>query len=140
MTSLFTIECHVNFSKRGRGSRKGPSPDPGCANEAGRVPRISRLTALAIRFGELMRSGEVTSYAELAGLGGVTRARMTQIMSLLWLAPDIQEDILFLPGTVKGRDIVQLQHIMPIAALSDWRQQRLRWKNLKSLDYPSVGN
>jgi hypothetical protein len=92
--------------------------------------------ALAIRFGELMRSGEVSSYAELAGLGRVTPARMTQIMSLLWLAPDIQEEVLFLPGTVKGRDVVQLQHIMPIAALSDWRQQRLRWKNLKALAYP----
>ena len=87
-----------------------------------------------------MRSGEVSSYAELAGLGRVTPARMTQIMSLLWLAPDIQEEVLFLPDTVKGRDRVQLRHILPIAAFSDWRQQRLRWKNLKSLDYPSVGN
>jgi hypothetical protein len=88
--------------------------------------------ALAIRFGELMRSGEVTSYAELAGLGRVTRARMTQIMSLLWLAPDIQEEILFLPGTVKGRDLVQLQHLLPIAAKAGWHKQRARWKNLLS--------
>jgi hypothetical protein len=86
--------------------------------------------ALAIRFGELMRSGEVTTYAELASLGHVTRARMTQIMSLLCLAPDIQEEILFLPRTVKSRDRVQLRHLMPIAALSDWRQQRVLWKVL----------
>ena len=135
MTSLFTIECCVNFSKRGRGSRKRLS-DQGSAIEAGRIPRISQLMALVIRFGELMRSGEVTSYAELAGLGRVTPARMTQIMSLLWLAPDIQEEILFLPGTVNGRDRLQLPHILPIAAISDWRQQRLRWKSLKSLAYP----
>jgi hypothetical protein len=131
MTSPFTIECYVNFSHRGRGSRKRPS-DQGCSIEAGRVPRISRLMALAIRFGELMRSGEVTSYAELAGLGRVTRARMTQIMSLLWLAPDIQEEILFLPCTVNGRDLVQLQHLLPIAAKADWHKQRARWKNLLS--------
>jgi hypothetical protein len=89
--------------------------------------------ALAIRFGELMRSGEVTTYAELAKLGRVTRARMTQIMSLFCLAPDIQEEILFLPHIVKGRDRIQLRHLMPIAALSDWRQQRVLWKaiNLK---------
>jgi len=86
--------------------------------------------ALAIRFGELMRSNEVTTYAELARLGRVTRARMTQVMSLLSLASDIQEEILFLPPTRKGRDRVQLRHILPIAALSDWRQQRVRWKNL----------
>jgi len=88
--------------------------------------------ALAIRFGELMRSNEVTTYAELARLGRVTRARMTQVMSLLSLASDIQEEILFLPPTRKGRDRVQLRHILPIAALSDWRQQRVRWKNLSA--------
>jgi len=89
--------------------------------------------ALAIRFGDLMRSGEVTSYAELARLGRVTRARMTQVMSLLSLGPNIQEEILFLPRTVKGRDKVQLCHVLPIAALSDWRQQRVLWQaiNLK---------
>jgi hypothetical protein len=88
--------------------------------------------ALAIRFGELMRSDEVTSYAELARMGRVTRARMTQVMSLLSLASDIQEEILFLPPTRKGRDRVQLRHVLPIAALSDWREQRVRWKNLSA--------
>src|SRR6266403_699553 len=127
MTSPFTIECRVNFSNRGRGSRKKPSPNQGGTLEAGRVPRISRLMALAIRFGELIGSGQVTTYAELAGLGRVTRARMTQIMSLLCLAPDIQEEILFLRRMVKGRDPVQLQHLLPIASIPDWRKQRIRW-------------
>ena len=128
MTSSFTIECCVNFNERRRDSRK--RPDQG---NAARVPRVSRLMALAIRFGDLMRSGEVTSYAELARLGRVTRARMTQVMSLLHLTPDIQEEILVLPRTAKGRDRVQLRHLLPIAALSDWRQQRVLWKaiNLK---------
>jgi hypothetical protein len=128
MTSPFTIECRVNFSDRGRGSRK--RPDQGCPIEAGCVPRISRLMALAIRFGELIRSGEVSTYAELAGLGRVTHARMTQIMSLLCLAPDIQEEILFQPRTVKGRDPVQLRHLLPITVIADWRKQRIRWKSL----------
>ena len=128
MTSSFTIECCVNFSERRRDSRR--RPDQG---SAARVPRVSRLMALAIRFGDLMRSGEVTSYAELARLGSVTGARMTQVMALLGLAPDLQEEILFLPRTVKGRDRVQLRHLLPIAAFSDWRQQRVLWKaiNLK---------
>ena len=126
MTS-FTIECCVNFSERRRDSRRRPNQ-----GNAARVPRISRLMALAIRFGELMRSDEVTSYAELARMGRVTRARMTQVMSLLSLASDIQEEILFLPPTRKGRDRVQLRHVLPIAALSDWREQRVRWKNLSA--------
>ncbi len=68
-----------------------------------RVPRVARLLALAIRMEELVQSGEVADYAELARLGRVTRSRMSQIMSLLQLAPDIQEEILFLPAATKGR-------------------------------------
>ncbi len=126
MTSSLTIECCVNFSERRRDSRR--RPDQG---SAARVPRVSRLMALAIRFGELIRSGEVSTYAELAGLGRVTHARMTQIMSLLCLAPDIQEEILFLPSSrAKGRDPVQLRHLLPITVIADWRKQRIRWKSL----------
>ena len=127
MTSPFTIECSATFSTRGRGSRK--RPDQGSLVKAARVPRISRLMALAIRFSEMIRSGQVTTYAEFAGLGGVTPARMTQVMSLLSLAPDIQEEILFLQQTAKGRDQVQLRHVLSIAAIADWRNQRRTWKS-----------
>lgn len=128
MTSQFTIECSVHFVGRGRGSRQRPPSDRDSVAEAGRVPRISRLMALAIRFDQLICAGDVTGYAELATLGHVTRARMSQIMGLLRLAPDLQEEILFLPRTLRGRDSVQLRHLLPIAAIPDWRKQRLRWK------------
>lgn len=65
-----------------KSSRK-PAPKP--------VPRISRLMALAIRFDGLIRDGAVSNLAELAALGHVTRARVTQIMNLLNLAPDVRE-------------------------------------------------
>ncbi len=94
------------------------------------MPRISRLLALAMRLDDLIRSGQVTSYAELAQLGYVTRARLSQIMGLLYLAPDLQEEILFLPRTLKGRDPIQLRHLLPIAILADWRKQRVRRKAL----------
>src|SRR5947209_4334133 len=126
MTSAFTIECRVHFNNRGRGSRKGPPTDRAASTEAGRVPRVSRLMALAMRFDELIRSGQVTGYAELARLGHVSRARLSQIASLLCLAPDLQEDILFLPRTLKGRDPIQLRHLFPMAVLPDWRRQRVR--------------
>ena len=130
MTSAFTIECRVHFNNRGRGSRKGPLSDRAASTEAGRVPRVSRLMALAMRFDDLIRSGQVTGYAELARLGHVSRARLSQIASLLGLAPDLQEEILFLPRTLKGRDPIQLRHLLPIAAIPDWRKQRSRWKSL----------
>ena len=77
---------------------------------------------------EIDRRGEVRDYADLARLGYVTRARITQIMNLLNLAPDIQEAILFLPRTVKGRDPIREKDIRPIAAVLDWRKQRKIWK------------
>jgi hypothetical protein len=83
-----------------------------------------------MRLDELIRSREAISYAELARLGHITRARLSQIISLLSLAPDIQEDILFLPRTVKGRDPVQLRQLLPIAIIADWRRQRIRWKSM----------
>lgn len=53
----------------------------------GRVPRITRLMALAIKFDGYLRDGLVHDYAELARLGHVSRARITQIMDLTLLAP-----------------------------------------------------
>jgi len=55
-----------------------------------RVPRVAKLMDLAIRLDELLQAGEVASRAELARLGKVSRGRLSQLMNLLNLAPDIQ--------------------------------------------------
>jgi hypothetical protein len=86
--------------------------------------------ALALRLDELVRTGQVASYSALASLGHVTRARICQILNLLHLAPDIQEALLFLPPTQRGRDTVILADLMPIAACIDWRKQRRLWRQL----------
>jgi len=79
---------------------------------------------------QLVRTGEVTSLAELAALGHVTRARMSQITCLLCLAPDIQEEVLFLPRPPQRRDPTQLRDLLPIAVVPDWRKQQVQWKEL----------
>ena len=89
--------------------------------------------ALAIRLDQLIRDGQVSNQAELAVLGRVTRARLTQIMNLLSLAPDIQEQILFLPLTERGRDAVTERDLRPIAAVMDWRKQRRIWRQCKEI-------
>jgi len=99
--------------------------------EPGNIPRIARLLALAIRFEGLVRSGEVKDYADLACLGMVSRARITQIMNLLLLAPDIQEAILFLPRTIKGYDPITEHHIRLLTRTADWKTQRLIWKQMR---------
>ena len=86
--------------------------------------------ALALRFDEYLRTGQVANHAALAELGHVSRARISQIMNLLHLAPDIQEAILFLPRTLQGRDPIHLRQLQPIAAILDWPKQRLRWRSL----------
>lgn len=97
------------------------------------MPWVSKLMALAIRFDGLLRGGVVTDQAELARLGHVSRARMTQIMNLLHLAPDIPEELLFLPLIERGRDSLLERHLRPIAAVADWRKQRRLRRELRAV-------
>jgi hypothetical protein len=90
----------------------------------GRVARVSRLMALAIKFQRLIDEGAARNYAQLAELGHVTRPRLSQIMMLTNLAPSIQEALLFLPRTVSGRDCVTERQMRHIAGLVDWEAQR----------------
>jgi len=131
MSTTPTIEVPVHFHRGGHGSRKQMRPGVEAApGPPGRVPRVSRLMALALRLDELVRTGQVDSYTELASLGQVTRARISQILNLLHLAPDLQEALLFLPPTQRGRDAIILADLMPIAATFDWRKQRRLWRQL----------
>lgn len=126
--STVTITGRVHFGRAGGGGAKvlraGPPPAP---VPPGRVPRVARLMALAVKLDGLVRSGAVADYATLARLGHVTRARVTQVMSLTLLAPDIQEELLFLPPVIHGRDPLVLRDLLPIAAVPDWRLQRRAW-------------
>jgi hypothetical protein len=134
MTTGITITKEVHF-RQGHSTRKmlveGQAPVQETLLQ-GTVPRISRLMALAIRLERLLREGAVADYADIARLGHVTRARVTQIMNLLNLAPDIQEDILFLPITLRGRDPIREIHVRPIAAVLDWRKQRKIWQEVQA--------
>jgi hypothetical protein len=56
---------------------------------------------------------------------------MSQVMSLLQLAPDLMEEILFLPRTLKGRDPMRLRQLLPVAQVLDWKQQRRLWTRLR---------
>ena len=125
MSRIAEITYALDFRARGpgQGESRMLSSDHQRANSerVGRaIPRIARLMALAIRFDRLLRAEEFRDYAELARLGRVTRARMTQIMKLLDLAPDIQEQILFLPN-LKG---LNERNLRPIVSRIDWAEQR----------------
>lgn len=125
------FQLHVQNGRKGRRElRPGPAA-PRPAPPSGSVLRVARLLALAIQCEGLVRSGAVRDYAEAARLGHITRARMTQILNLLNLAPDIQEAILFLPLTVQDGDPIYERDLRPISAELDWKKQRSLWRRLR---------
>lgn len=129
-----TVTKAVHFTA-GRGHRRmrsGPKPEPKVENRE-RVPRVARLMALAIRIDGLIASGAISDQAEAAHVGHVTRARMTQILNLLHLAPDIQLAVMNLPPTTHGHDPIVERHLRPIAAEVDWERQREAWSAIRHL-------
>lgn len=85
------------------------------------------MLALAIHFQDVLRSGDAQDYADLARLGGVSRERISQIMKLLWLAPSIQQEVLYLPPTPGGRYPISELFLRRIAKLLSWDAQRAEW-------------
>lgn len=96
----------------------------------GQMPRLTRLMALAIKCLGMVENGEVSDYADLARAGYVTRARMSQIMNLVNLAPDIQEQILFLPAIEAGNSPLTETAVRKIACQPLWNRQRTQWQQL----------
>jgi len=132
MTNPLRVEEAVHFRRAGKGGRiLVASGSPATTPAPGRRPRVARLMALAIKFDGLVRNGEVKDYADLARLGQVTRARITQIMNLLQLAPDIQEQLLFLPPVQFGRDPISLRELQSICLTFDWKNQQKAWSALQ---------
>lgn len=112
----------VNHSRRARrmeeqlGPAEPPKPGP-------RIPHVTRLMALAIKLQEMIDRGEIQDYVDIARLGYITRARASQIINLTLLAPDIQEELLFLEDSTGGGRMKE-HHIREIAAVSSWSDQR----------------
>jgi len=95
-----------------------------------RTPRISRLMALAIRLEALVREGTFTTYGEIAAAGQISRPRMSQMLRLLELAPAIQEQLLFLPKIIRGRDPIHEHALRKITCIIDWKAQMEAFREL----------
>ncbi len=131
MSGKQQVTYELDFCARGHGRGKNqacssdPQPTEGEAAHPP-IPRIARLMALAIRFEGLVGDQTFRNYAELARLGWVTRARMTQIMRLRHLAPDIQEQLLFLPPLPGLNE----RNLRPIVKRIDWSEQRRMFQKI----------
>jgi hypothetical protein len=125
----FTVTRKLHF---GQGKRQRLKIKSGTAPKrpTTRTSHISRLMALAIHFQGMLDDGHVSDLATLARWGKVSRARMTQIMNLLYLAPDIQERLLNLPQISKGKDVVSCAQLQKVALEPDWSRQRAMFAEL----------
>jgi len=86
---------------------------------------------MAIHMEQLLREGKVKDQAELAKLAVVTRARVTQVMGLLGLAPDIQELLLIAePPTDQGRSSGSERTMRRLMVIEDWQKQRRLWVSI----------
>jgi len=110
--------------------RTAPSavPPMAYAPKHGQLPRITQVLALAIQFQEMLDRGEARNYADLARLGCVCRERISQVMALTWLAPDIQEAVLRLQEVPGGRFPISEGSLRRIAQLPGWESQRQQWQ------------
>lgn len=129
---MITLKKQVFFGRSERGRRRiEDQPSPTQMVPPGRVARVSRVMALAIQFEDLLRRGVVSDTIELARLTKVTQPRITQVMNLLHLAPDIQEELLFLPRVVEGRDPINEKMLRRVCAEVGFNKQRQMWETMK---------
>jgi hypothetical protein len=128
---MTTVVRPIHFVRRGKRTKAVSAPDAAPKVLPSRVPRVARLMALAIHFDGMLRKGVVADQSELAQICNVTQPRITQIMNLLHLAPDIQEELLNTPPAPKGRDRVTEKDLRPIAAIVSWDRQRRDWRAIR---------
>ena len=129
---MITVKRKVQITREAHGRQRVAAAHPESPPvEAGRVPRISRLMAVAIRLERLLLTGDVSDVMELARLGHVTQPRMSQILNLTLLAPNIQEELLFLPRINSGKATIHEKLLRPVVAQTDWNTQRQMWEELK---------
>jgi len=126
------VRRHVRFSSGQRGRRKLRSATTNHPAPAAAIPRISRLMALAIVLDEMVRTGKVASYAELATIAHVSRSRLVQIMSLVNLAPDLQEALLLLGPNGPAPAPSTERQLRQVVVATNWEAQRRAWQHLCS--------
>ncbi|ACY13254.1 hypothetical protein [Haliangium ochraceum] len=114
----------------GRSPRFTGKPAPSAPPPARRPARVAQMFAFAHRADGEVERGVFASRSAAARHYGMTIGRITQLLSLLWLAPEIQEDVLFLKA-IDGREPVSGQALEKIARIADWGEQRRGWRGVR---------
>jgi hypothetical protein len=102
---------------------------------SGRLPRITQVLAAAINFENMISEGVAEDYADIGRLSGLSRERISQVMRLNYLAPDIQIELLYMQPTRTGRFPISETAVRRIANLLSWAEQRQQWTRLKHMHH-----
>ena len=102
---------------------------PAMPPRASRTPCVVELLRKAQEWRRLLDSKKVRTKAVIARREGISRARVTQVIGLLRLAPEIQEHVLSLPDTVR-RSAITERALRPIAQMEDRRAQLQAFEQL----------
>jgi hypothetical protein len=94
-----------------------------------KTPRVAELLRKALAWRALLESGQVANQAEIARREGVTRARVTQVLGLLRLAPEIHELVLSMPRAIQRPALTELA-LRPVARLQDLDAQLAAFRAL----------
>jgi len=95
---------------------------------AARPARAARMLAFAHRLEADLERGRFVSASELARLLGVSRERISRLRRLTVLAPDIQEELLFLEMVDRREDVCVKWLTDKVARHLDWEEQRRVWR------------
>jgi len=133
--SLFEVRFKLRSAVREiQRAEQATEPAVTAVRKTGCYPRAAQVLALARQFQEMIDRGEVRDYADLARLGCVSRERISQIMMLVWLAPDIQQAVLRLPPSERAP--FSEGALRRIAKIVRWDEQRLEWQRLMASPEP----
>lgn len=129
--SSLVFTSHFFRARKGADVVFSQEPPPPPPETVRRPARVARMLALAHRLQRAIDRGEIQDRATLARQYGLTRARVTQLLNLTLLAPDIQEQVLALEA-VDGLEPTSERALREVSWAMEWEEQRRRWNDLLS--------
>jgi hypothetical protein len=128
MSAGRVITTTLHRAQAGHGKRfttAAPVPAPSVRRPA----RVAVMLALAHKIRSAVERGAVRDQAEVARRLGLTRARLTQLLNLLSLSPDLQERVLVLEA-VDGAEPLTERSLREVTHEPDWSQQRMAFDGM----------
>jgi len=117
------------FRYRSRSVALAATPPPPKPEPVRRPAKVARQLALAHHRQAAIDRGAVADRADVARKLGLTRARVTQLLDLLLLPPDLQDAVLALEA-VDGAEPMAERTLRAVAHAGTWAEQRQAFSNL----------